>query len=339
MQSNNDFSVGGSLSVNCHGWQPNRPPIASTVLSFRLMKADGTIVRCSRLENAELFSLVLGGYGLFGIILDADLQVVPNERYKAETEVLPARDYVVRFAEQVDRAPVDVGLAYGRLDIVPGEKTFLQEAILTVFRRCPCKKEEIPPLKDESYAALRRDIYRAQIGSDSGKKLRWQAEKKLAPLLDRHFVCRNQLLDEPVELYQERSAERIAPDQVPVFLDRVRAIVPKHRGDLLNVTVRDVRQDKDTFLRYADRDMFGFVMLFTQRRTPDADSAMEAMTRDLIDAAFQSGGRYYLPYRLHAAKEQFTRAYPQASAFFERKRRYDPDELFQNRFYMKYALP
>ncbi len=60
MQSNNDFSVGGSLSVNCHGWQHNRPPIASTVESLRLMQADGSVVRCSREENRELFSLVLG---------------------------------------------------------------------------------------------------------------------------------------------------------------------------------------------------------------------------------------------------------------------------------------
>src|SRR5437660_314829 len=69
MQSDNTFSVGGSLSVNCHGWQFGRPPIASTVESLRLMQADGSIVRCSRTENPELFSLVLGGYGLFGIIL------------------------------------------------------------------------------------------------------------------------------------------------------------------------------------------------------------------------------------------------------------------------------
>src|SRR5262245_20808956 len=34
MQSNNSFSVGGSISVNCHGWQTNAPPIASTVESL-----------------------------------------------------------------------------------------------------------------------------------------------------------------------------------------------------------------------------------------------------------------------------------------------------------------
>jgi FAD/FMN-containing dehydrogenase len=42
MQSDNSFTVGGSLSVNCHGWQYNRPPIASTVESFHLMKANGS---------------------------------------------------------------------------------------------------------------------------------------------------------------------------------------------------------------------------------------------------------------------------------------------------------
>src|SRR6266436_3179980 len=89
MQSDNSFTVGGSLSVNCHGWQYGRPPIASTVESFRLMKADGSVLRCSRSENKELFSLALGGYGLFGVILDADLRVVPNERYRLEQYVVP----------------------------------------------------------------------------------------------------------------------------------------------------------------------------------------------------------------------------------------------------------
>ena len=42
-------------------------------------------------------------------------------------------------------------------------------------------------------------------------------------------------------------------------------------------------------------------------------------------------------YRLHATPEQFGRAYPQGRDFFERKRHYDPDELFQNQFYVKYG--
>ena len=53
MQSNNDFSIGGTLSVNAHGWQPDRPPVASTVEKFRLMLPDGSIRECSRTEEAN----------------------------------------------------------------------------------------------------------------------------------------------------------------------------------------------------------------------------------------------------------------------------------------------
>jgi UDP-N-acetylenolpyruvoylglucosamine reductase len=94
MQSNNDFSVGGTMSANAHGWQHDHPPFASTVESFSLMLADGTVVQCSRQENQELFSLVLGGYGLFGIILEVNLKVVPNQLYTAQRTVIPSQEYI-----------------------------------------------------------------------------------------------------------------------------------------------------------------------------------------------------------------------------------------------------
>jgi FAD/FMN-containing dehydrogenase len=44
-----------------------------------------------------------------------------------------------------------------------------------------------------------------------------------------------------------------------------------------------------------------------------------------------------LPYRLAATQKQFESAYPMARRFFRLKRRYDPDGLFQNEFYLKYG--
>jgi hypothetical protein len=64
---------------------------------------------------------------------------------------------------------------------------------------------------------------------------------------------------------------------------------------------------------------------------------MQTMTQELVDADLHTGGRYYLPYRLHPTLEQFRRAYPQSDTFFDLKRRYDPNELFQNEFYRKYG--
>ena len=132
------------------------------------MKADGSIVRCSSQEEKELFSLVLGGYGLFGVILDVELSVVPNERYRHESEVLPADRYVARFLEKVRGQP-DIGMVYGRLSIVPGQ-TFLREAILTVFRRAPCKPEEIPALGSTGLTTLRREVFRRRSAAPKPRK-------------------------------------------------------------------------------------------------------------------------------------------------------------------------
>src|SRR5205823_13643055 len=77
------------------------------------------------------------------------------------------------------------------------------------------------------------------------------------------------------------------------FLTAARRIIRKHNGNLLNVTVREVETDSDTFLRYASQPMIAFVMFFSQTRTVSGDAQMQEMTRELIDAALEVGGRYY----------------------------------------------
>ncbi|WEI22351.1 hypothetical protein PYR74_21070 [Acinetobacter bereziniae] len=63
---------------------------------------------------------------------------------------------------------------------------------------------------------------------------------------------------------------------------------------------------------------------------------MQQLTRQLVDIALKNHGTYYLPYRLHICPDQMRLAYPQADAFFSLKKKYDPDELFSNQFYLHY---
>ncbi len=160
-------------AVNCHGWQFDRPPIASTVESFRLMLADGSIVKCSRAENHELFSLVLGGYGLFGIILDVDLRVVPNEKYKIERTVVPAADYV-KVLDQKTAHTSDVAMVYGRLNVT--SEFFLQDGIINVFHRLPATSPVVTSLNEPGKSKLKRALFRGSVGDEYGKQLRWDAE-------------------------------------------------------------------------------------------------------------------------------------------------------------------
>jgi FAD/FMN-containing dehydrogenase len=336
MQSNNDFSVGGTMSANAHGWQPNHPPFASTVESFQLMLADGKIVKCSRQENTQLFSLVLGGYGLFGIILDVNLRVVPDRLYSAQRVVIPIQKYIRTYRNQVS---ADVGMAYGRISVAPD--SFLQEAILATYHQVAGDR----PLEiSASESKIARTVFVGSIGSDYGKKMRWQLEKMSGGEAGNR-VSRNQILNRSATLFGNHKQGQtdilheyfIPPESLELFLEKCRQIIPKHQVDLLNVTVRNIYPDRDTLLRYADREMFGLVMLFHQQRNSSDDEKMQKLTQALIEAALEVGGRYYLPYRLHATPDQFDRAYPQATEFFQLKRRYDPNEVFQNYFYLKYG--
>lgn len=342
MQSNNSFTVGGSLSANVHGWQHNHAPIASTVHSFRLLTATGRIVRCSRVENRELFSLVLGGYGLFGVILDAELVTVKNEWYRADRYPASSDQYASVFAREVSD-PASAGMAYGRLSVAP--RTFLRETMLTVFRPTTTPSGTARPLGEPPLLGLKRAVFRGSVGSAYGKSLRWRLEKWLGDLPGSATASRNQILNEPVDYYANNSTgstdvlhEYFVPrGRLEEFLVQARRIIPAHGADLLNVTIRDVMPDSDTFLPYAREPVFGLVMLFNQLRTPAADDTMRVMTRELVDAVVAVGGTYYLPYRLHPTPDQFDQAYPMARQFFVLKRRYDPQDLFHNAFYEMYG--
>src|ERR1700675_5048380 len=60
------ISIGGTISANAHGHGLGSPPIISDVEWIEMVTADGSAKKCSRKENAELFALAVGGYGLFG---------------------------------------------------------------------------------------------------------------------------------------------------------------------------------------------------------------------------------------------------------------------------------
>jgi FAD/FMN-containing dehydrogenase len=132
MQSINVFTIGGSLSVNAHGIAHRPGPVASTVQSMRIMLTNGEIRNASQTENSELFRLVLGGYGLFGVILDADIQLVDNEIYSLETHELDFRQFPAYYRTHVAEDD-SVGLMYGRISISP--TSYLRETAIHIYRK------------------------------------------------------------------------------------------------------------------------------------------------------------------------------------------------------------
>jgi len=339
MQSNNDFGVAATLCVNAHGWPVPYGPFGATVRSFRLMLASGELVTCSREENAELFGLVMGGYGLLGVIVDLEVAAVENTLLRATYQLLPAADLGPRMVAAIAQDP-SIRMTYGRLAV--DTQRFLREALLVTLRFVPGTPP--PATSGGLMVSLSREIFRAQIGSDRAKRARWYAETVAAPKASSGVASRNRLLNEPVANLAGRDRSRtdilheyfLPAAGLERFLAACRIVIPASRQDLLNVTLRYVEGDRTSVLAYAPATRVAAVMLFSQAKTPADEGDMAAMTRRLIDAALDAGGSFYLPYRLHARREQIARAYPRLDEFVGRKHHYDPHRLFRNMMWDRY---
>ncbi|MEO3480357.1 FAD-binding oxidoreductase [Phaeobacter sp. CAU 1743] len=340
MQSNNDFGVAATFSVNAHGWPVPFGPMGSTVRSLRMVLPSGDLVTCSATENADLFSLAMGGYGLAGVIVDLEVEMVKNTRLLPSFEVLDASTFADAF--RIATKDPSVTMAYGRLNVE--RDTFFQKALLVTYRET-ADQSDLPAAKGSgwmSHAASR--LYRAQLGNETFKSFRWWNETRLGPALAAGEVTRNTLINEPVVTLDDRNPDRtdilheyfIGFGAFDDFLVACREVIPASYQEFLNVTLRYVAQDDQSALSYAPEPRIAAVMSFSQELTQRAEADMARMTRALIDRVVALGGTYYLPYRPHATVDQFAAAYPKAREFAQAKRALDPQRVLRNNLWDSY---
>ncbi len=340
MQSNNDFGIAATFSVNAHGWPVKLGPMGATVTSLRMVLPDGDLVRCSRNENSELFNAAMGGYGLIGAIIEMEVEAADNLRLEPHFEQFPAEEYGTRFVEAVnDRA---VNMAYGRLNV--DRAHFFREALMITYRPV-ANQSDLPAASGSGFmsdAAAR--VYRWQLGNERMKRFRWWNETVVGPSLGGGEVTRNSLINEPVVTLDDRDPQRtdilheyfVSPDRFPDFLTACREVIPASYQEFLNVTLRFIDSDPDSMLAYASVPRIAAVMSFSQEMTRRGEADMARMTEELIERIIDIGGTYYLPYRPHARLDQLTRAYPRAREFAALKRRIDPALTFRNNLWDSY---
>lgn len=106
--------------------------------------------------------------------------------------------------------------------------------------------------------------------------------------------------------------------------------------NLLNVSIRHAPKDPGSLLAWSQEEVFAFVLYYKQKITDAERLHVEKWTKEIIDAALECSGTYYLPYQPHATVEQFRKAYPQYKKFYELKKSVDPDYRFKNILWDKY---
>jgi len=125
------LSIGGALAANAHGRGLSLPPFISNVESFALVDANGDVHQCSRQENAELFKLAMGGYGLFGFVYSARLCLVPVRKVRRIVQLLDVAELPTAFAQRIRE-----GFLYGdfQFAIDPESDDFLSRGIFACYQ-------------------------------------------------------------------------------------------------------------------------------------------------------------------------------------------------------------
>jgi FAD/FMN-containing dehydrogenase len=85
-------TVGGAIANDVHGKNHHRAgSFGHHVLSFELLRSDGSRRRCSPGEHADWFAATIGGLGLTGVITRARLQLVPIASAYIDSETIRFR--------------------------------------------------------------------------------------------------------------------------------------------------------------------------------------------------------------------------------------------------------
>ena len=335
-------TIGGAVASNAHGDGLAMKPIVEDVETVILVDAEATIKRCNRRENPDLFRLVIGGYGLFGVMAHVELRLAPRVKTQRLVEEAQAKDLPSLFARRIKE-----GFTSGefRFAIDPQAEDFLRKGILSCRR--PVKAStpltaEPKTLTEENLGEL---FYLAhaepaaafeRAGSfalGTSGEVGWADEQATDPPLghDHEAVDTRLGAKEPgAELTVEVTVPR---ERLPELLEDLRAMMKEQGFGPIDGTVRLVEKDDETFLPYAPVRGAAVRLSLHVVRTPAGMEALAPRVRRIIDLARARGGSFFPGDHRFATKEQLEACYPQLRDALARKEQLDPEERFQSEWF------
>jgi FAD/FMN-containing dehydrogenase len=339
------MTIGGALSANAHGHCLGVPPIVSDVEWIEIATADNHVQRCSRTEGKELFSLAVGGYGLFGIITAVGLRLAPRRKVRRKVETLTLAE---ASASVERRAPSNSAFGYFQYNTDETSLEFMRTGILTTYEVLSDETpigEAITDIDEEPLASLlelahkdRRSAYGHYATFELSKSgnVEWSDLHQLSsyPLgyhtkMDQHHVDQRKGADLVWEFYVPRG-------DLIAFCEEGRKLFLKSKTALIYGTVRFIEQDRDSFLAWAKKRYA--CVIFTPHFPDDALDKRKAgeLYRQLAQAATKRGGSFYLTYNRFAGRSEIDLAYPQFAEFLRLKLKYDSTQIFQSEWYRYY---
>jgi len=336
------LTLGGAVSANAHGRGLAMRPLIGDVESLVIVDADGELRFAGRRENADLFRLAVGGYGLFGVVASLTLRLVPRRKLERVVNLERIEDLMAAISRRIGE-----GCLYGDFQFAIDESSrgFLRHGILSCYRPVP-SSTPMPPRPRE----LSRDDWRFLVElahTDRRRAFQRYAEHYLATAGQVYWSDTHQLgvyLDDYHRALDRRLRARVPASEVIGELFVPRGALPDFMGEaaaelrrrgvvVIYGTVRLIERDGESFLEWAREPYACAVFNLHTEHSRQGIAATTGAFRALIDLALRRGGSYYLTYHRWATRAQVEAAYPRMPEFLRAKAERDPLGLFQSEWY------
>ena len=337
------LTLGGCLSANVHGRGLTLPPFVGDVESFKLLDAGGELRNCSRTENPDLFSLAIGGYGLFGFVYSVTLRLVPRRKVERVVQVRDIAEIPAAFAGRIRD-----GFLYGDFQYSIDESSdgYLRRGVFSCYRPVP-DSTPIPAAQKElaerdwtnllllahtdKAAAFKR--YAGYYLTTNGQ-VYWSDEHQMSIYPDYyHREIDRRLKTKATEAITEIYCERNALER---FMVDVAADARRNETEIIYGTVRLIEADRESFLAWAKKPYACVIFNLHVEHTSGGIRRASSAFRRLIDLGIKYGGSYYPTYHKYATRKQVETCYPQFAEFLKLKLKHDPAEVFQSDWYRHY---
>jgi len=341
-----NISLGGSLASNIHGRALGRKPFIADIECFTAILSDGRRVKVSRAENEELFSLAVGGYGVFCFVENITIRLTGTTKLRRRVEFTSSINLIDRFTQLQAQ-----GATYGDFQfcIDSSAETFLTNGILSAY--FPFRDNGIEnntsnlELNERQWRELLRlaHIDKAEafkMYSDHYKRTDGQVYSSETFQLSLYVPDYHDCIegDRGVKASEMITELYVPKDRLHEFLVAAKDRLQKQCADVIYGTVRLIEKDSESFLAWA-KDDFACI-IFNLHVEHDQLSLLRAKHsfRTLIEIALSMGGSYYLTYHRYATKRQVLAAYPQFKEFIRKKTEYDPQGRFRSTWFNHMCL-
>lgn len=339
------LTMGGAIAANAHGRTLTHPPMIEDIEDLLLVNSDGASVTCDRNAQPELFKLTHGGYGMTALVHSATYRLEKRHKLRREVEVVTADNVMAAF----DKRLAD-GYTHGdwQYNIDETSEDYLNRGVFSCYKPVPFDSpipEEQVTVSDRQWQELvylaHNDQARAyklyeEFYLKSSGQIYWSDTSQLGGYNEDYHVDTDKRLGAKVPATEMITEISVPRDRLADFLAEAATNLRKLKASVIYGTVRLIKEDKESFLRWAKGDFACTIFnLHVEHSEEKIRQAADAF-RMLIDLSVARGGTYYLTYHRWARKDQVLACYPEFPEFLARKAAIDPDGFFRSSWHAHY---